>query len=440
MSRGSEMATEICYDWMIEFVCHDIWRKFTSGCVKDDGSEDLANGLMFAQKDRRVENIRGKEVAFLNLTRLLVSLEKSVPVTDNVDLEDVEFKHILRLVDNLSYLCKSDAVTEKAKEACQKTLLQRLYACCRREDYDMAREIFEEESENLDKETSRKVQAILNADKKPHRFLAETTVTEYITTMTRYLDTVYQTFPAKPTLTMFADAFVGKKSPYKRAKTSYSLKEIDGSLDSTEGLEEASTGGEEALSKKLARIREQKRKAAAVSVANANHNHSNTDEDQQEPDSQGKPSPEKQRRVKDDGRNRSKRDNEAAGTSSTHQQDLDADAEASDIEFEASSDEEEDLSLQKRVPFKATDFQKRRSLALSSRNARRRPGGRKKWTEREEHDFYKAVQRHGVGRWAQIRSELRTQRTNVHLKDKWRTIANTNYDKLCQMYGPVENE
>lgn len=34
---------------------------------------------------------------------------------------------------------------------CSLHYLQRLYACCRREDYDMAREIFEEESENLDK-------------------------------------------------------------------------------------------------------------------------------------------------------------------------------------------------------------------------------------------------------------------------------------------------
>ncbi|GAB1607677.1 uncharacterized protein LOC115229010, partial [Argonauta hians] len=52
-------------------------------------------------------------------------------------------------------------------------------------------------------------------------------------------------------------------------------------------------------------------------------------------------------------------------------------------------------------------------------------GRRSKWTEVQEEMFYKAVKRLGVGRWADIRDYLGTERSNVNLKDKWRTFEKT---------------
>ena len=40
----------------------------------------------------------------------------------------------------------------------------------------------------------------------------------------------------------------------------------------------------------------------------------------------------------------------------------------------------------------------------------------------EMETFYKAVQKHGVGNWRQIQKEGLHHRTNVNLKDKWRTM------------------
>ena len=59
------------------------------------------------------------------------------------------------------------------------------------------------------------------------------------------------------------------------------------------------------------------------------------------------------------------------------------------------------------------------------------------WTVGEEKQFYLALQKYGVGRWAEIRDELNTVRTNVHLKDKWRSMKK-NYKELSKEYGPID--
>ena len=62
---------------------------------------------------------------------------------------------------------------------------------------------------------------------------------------------------------------------------------------------------------------------------------------------------------------------------------------------------------------------------------------RSRWTTSETHDFYKAVQKFGVGQWQVIAQHLKTSRSNMQLKDKWRTIVNTEYDDLSLKFGQV---
>ena len=96
--------------------------------------------------------------------------------------------------------------------------------------------------------------------------------------------------------------------------------------------------------------------------------------------------------------------------------------------------------LGSRVPLKKQRFHMRTSLAPSSRKPpshTRTCMVRVKWTDREEKEFYKAVQLHGVGQWSAIRRTLKTSRSNMQLKDKWRTICSSGYHQLCQIFGPV---
>jgi hypothetical protein len=47
---------------------------------------------------------------------------------------------------------------------------------------------------------------------------------------------------------------------------------------------------------------------------------------------------------------------------------------------------------------------------------------KRKWTEDEMLEFYDAVKTIGVGRWAEIKEYMGSERTGVMLKDKWRNM------------------
>ncbi|XP_069140961.1 telomeric repeat-binding factor 2-like [Argopecten irradians] len=60
------------------------------------------------------------------------------------------------------------------------------------------------------------------------------------------------------------------------------------------------------------------------------------------------------------------------------------------------------------------------------------------WGLKETEDFYQGVQEFGVGKWSEICSALGTFRTNVNLKDKWRSIQKTGQiHDLEKKFGPV---
>lgn len=64
---------------------------------------------------------------------------------------------------------------------------------------------------------------------------------------------------------------------------------------------------------------------------------------------------------------------------------------------------------------------------------------RNPWLEAEVNEFYRAVQIFGIGNWSRIRDAIKTYRTSVHLKDKWRTILKTGeINRLKKLFGDVK--
>lgn len=64
---------------------------------------------------------------------------------------------------------------------------------------------------------------------------------------------------------------------------------------------------------------------------------------------------------------------------------------------------------------------------------------RNPWLEAEVNEFYQAVQIFGIGNWSRIKVAMRTYRTNVQLKDKWRTILKTGeINRLKKLFGAVK--
>ncbi|XP_055997541.1 telomeric repeat-binding factor 1-like [Ostrea edulis] len=78
--------------------------------------------------------------------------------------------------------------------------------------------------------------------------------------------------------------------------------------------------------------------------------------------------------------------------------------------------------------------QSRQTTGVPSSPPKRHP-----WLDAEVNDFYRCVQIHGVGNWNKIKDAMNTSRSNVHLKDKWRTIMKSReIDRLRRKFGPVK--
>jgi len=63
---------------------------------------------------------------------------------------------------------------------------------------------------------------------------------------------------------------------------------------------------------------------------------------------------------------------------------------------------------------------------------------KKTWSSNEEEQVYKGVKAHGVGNWALIHANYLQNRTNVDIKDKWRTMLRQGRLKeLERQFGPL---
>jgi len=63
---------------------------------------------------------------------------------------------------------------------------------------------------------------------------------------------------------------------------------------------------------------------------------------------------------------------------------------------------------------------------------------KKPWSNLEEEMVYKGVKKHGVGNWATIHMDFLPGRSNVDIKDKWRTmIRQGRLIKLSAKFGPL---
>jgi len=64
--------------------------------------------------------------------------------------------------------------------------------------------------------------------------------------------------------------------------------------------------------------------------------------------------------------------------------------------------------------------------------------GKIAWSTVEEELVYKGVLAHGVGNWAAIHDEFVPNRTNVDIKDKWRTMKRQGHlQALANKFGPL---
>ncbi|XP_059161573.1 protein SON-like [Physella acuta] len=77
----------------------------------------------------------------------------------------------------------------------------------------------------------------------------------------------------------------------------------------------------------------------------------------------------------------------------------------------------------------STPMHFKRKLDMSPKHSK---GKRRKWTTAEEDSFIIQTLKTGEGRWAEIKVQLGTSRTNKQLKDKWRNIPPSRIKKVAK--------
>ena len=88
----------------------------------------------------------------------------------------------------------------------------------------------------------------------------------------------------------------------------------------------------------------------------------------------------------------------------------------------------------------------RKSLAPRKRKLKQQQltvrSKRRMWTEMEEERFFQLVLEFGPGNWRPIADEHDFDRTNVQLKDKWRSLANNRdrFADLERMISPAKRD
>ncbi|XP_048247690.1 uncharacterized protein LOC124149161 isoform X1 [Haliotis rufescens] len=108
-----------------------------------------------------------------------------------------------------------------------------------------------------------------------------------------------------------------------------------------------------------------------------------------------------------------------------HVFDLPSSDDAESVDVTDEEDSEDEVSSRKQLRLEGRP-KVRRSLQPKQPKVKGKYAGftasRTFWTPKEEEEFFKAVQKFGVGNWATVKAKLKTFRSGIDLKDKWRNL------------------
>ncbi|KAK7500674.1 hypothetical protein BaRGS_00007918 [Batillaria attramentaria] len=453
-------AIIICHRWALEFDTKFVWEKILENHYFDNDVLEFINGLARRITLSGLTEHRScirKETSFLRVLVGLADLQCRNSSTDsdfvssvwNGDSEEgsdsaaIQMQEtLIEALDTLCDICSTDNIKLMLPEVRQQSLLQCLYSWCRQGKYKDAEQCYKKCSTEFDKETQRKAEAVLHAKKKPHRFLESETFQNFVVKMVEFLKEVRKTFDDPPFLLQLAQDFSTLPKKYQNRKVK---------LCPNKHVTNEDVG---ALEDKLTEIREKVRKQVAAKARGTPRKSSSPDKTVSprtgSPRKRGTPSrthSASKRKLDfesdsdDEGRGSRSPKKKSSKPTENGNQDEHSDS-SSGSEDEVHSQDSDDSGRQKGSPSKQhnlTSVRVRRSLApRPTVKHKLKSTQRHKWTTQEEEEFYQLVQQYGVGAWVEIRQAWKTSRTNVMLKDKWRNIWKSSYDKLCDKFGPVE--
>ncbi|KAK3585506.1 hypothetical protein CHS0354_003360 [Potamilus streckersoni] len=429
--------------WILDWACQTAWLEFNeSQSVDKHNLRDLIQGVICRPFLKTRKYVSQKVRLLMILCRLVDGEDYHIQYSLNSDLTVLEdmlevFRHLVTEEDELAEEGRSQIPSIKAEA---------VFVCCRQNDFKTAEEIYERQWPKKERNDNglacmtvanfvgkiyAVVKEVIKSKNPNHQYLKDYTYQFFVNSLAMYLEKIYRQFDL-PYIYKVAESFIEcSESPFRSNQSNRNnssqetpLRKYSASvLKNVEVMEFRKTRDQNVLpsTSGLDAARKQTLSGIQSTIKKSNTceklPHSNTPT--KEPNTNVFKTPDKSvytgswvRRNGGSAVSSFSPMSHPRACKNANQQDRHNVSSPVDVQRPFSPDSS--LSDNQDTNSVVSGS----SMQLASRK-------RRKWNEDEIRKFYDAVCRIGVGKWSEIRNVLKTDRSGVDLKDKWRNLCKT---------------
>ncbi|CAC5386852.1 TERF1 [Mytilus coruscus] len=393
--------------WILDYSYQRAWKEFSSTNNIDlQTTRDFIQWIV-TQPCMITTERKQKVQILLFLCRLSDGSDHTTRYSVNSDLTALE--EALKSIDSIEPLVGKKHVNclESMRTSVKK---QAVLVCCRADDFEAGKNVFQrlwqKTSSKEEKNAVDNLQKVLVSNDKAHSYINFNTYERFLKKAVEYLSEIHDSF-SKPYLLQQAESYEKKShmQDLMKGTIKFSNADIQQYMASND-IKILTRKAQQNMETKLQRIREAKQiQEGDIEEMQISESNNNAESDETEPEENNTSRLRKRRIV----------------------QQTSTPKKGSPKKMDKGSNDDESDSE------KISPLHKRLGLEAESSILNHKKGQRIPWNYGETKDFYKQVKKHGVGNWSKIRDDLHTFRTNVQLKDKWRSIL-SNESLISKLY------
>ncbi|XP_052072967.1 telomeric repeat-binding factor 1-like isoform X2 [Mytilus californianus] len=390
--------------WILDYSYQRAWKEFSSTSNIDlQTTRDFIQWIV-TQPCMITTERKLKVQILLFLCRLSDGSDHTTRYSVNSNITALE--EALKNIDSIEPLLGKKHVNclEPMRTSVKK---QAVLVCCRADDFEAGKDVFQrlwqKPSSKEEKNAVDNLQKVLVSNDKAHSYINFNTYERFLKKAVEYLSEIHDSFSI-PYLLQQAESYEKKSHMQDLMKGTIKFSNADiQQYMTSNGIKSLTRKAQQNMETKLQRIREAKQiQEGDVEEMQISESNNNAESDETEHEE-----------------NTSRLRKRTVQQTSTPKK-------GTPKKMDNGSNDESDSE-------KISPLHKRLGLEAESSILNPKKGQRIPWNYGETKDFYKQVKKHGVGNWSKIRDNLHTFRTNVQLKDKWRSIL-SNESLISKLY------
>ncbi|ESO90384.1 hypothetical protein LOTGIDRAFT_164310 [Lottia gigantea] len=469
-------AEEIANTWMVEYVCEIVWKQFQSTKKVDIvNTRDLIQGVVSLPSLRSTQLT--SKINFLTLMcRLADGSDYTTLYQNEQENEKTVLETVIPLFDRFMslFLKSDDSLTKQCSYHRSLIKAQSVLTCYKAADFAKAEDVFERQYKepsiltDYDKAWAAKLRTMLRSRNKNNKLVIENSFDKFLDEMVEFFEPLTKTWN-KPLLLKICEVYSKhrmslNKNEKRVIKPSELLKMNNGKIRDTD-----ITDLPVITHQREQKINEMLEESETVTGDQSNNNigqpsKQNGESFHEEVSSTSRKSPEQKSPSKRSIGKPKENNININPTSSpektnslnkfVYRKNKNRANRHEPIQSSSDNESYDPEPIPSKIPKKTFEFlPSRESLAPPpdgqySDKAKESfnmsfvtaSSGRKKWTKEEDEDLFHAVKKHGVGRWANIKLDIRNAKTGPQCKDRWRNLIKSNLIlQLVEKFGDYEN-